>query len=62
MVERAFADGTRIVAGFLPRGDTRAQVALVHERLPDTEAVTQAKAYWQERLTVLKELLERGVL
>jgi hypothetical protein len=56
----SLADGTRIVAGFLPKGDTRAQVALVHERLPGTEAVTQAKAYWQERLTVLKEFLERG--
>lgn len=55
------ADGTRIVAGFLPKGETRAQVALVHERLPGTEAVAQAKAYWQERLTVLKQLLERGV-
>jgi hypothetical protein len=54
------ADGTRIVAGFLPKGEARAQVALVHERLPGSEAVTQAKAYWQERLTVLKELLERG--
>jgi hypothetical protein len=52
------ADGTRVVAGFLAKGDARSQVALVHERLADSEAVGESKAYWQERLAVLKQFLE----
>src|SRR6266545_4243770 len=54
-----WADGpTRIVAGLTPKGDAKAQVAVLHERLPDAAAAAEMKAYWRERLTALKGLLE----
>ena len=31
-----------------------------HERLPDAPAAEKAKAYWRERLAVLKTVLEDG--
>jgi hypothetical protein len=31
-----------------------------HERLPDARAAEEAKAYWRERLDVLKTVLEGG--
>jgi hypothetical protein len=30
----------------------------VHERLPSAEAAEEAKAFWRERMTVLKAVLE----
>lgn len=54
-----WADGTtRIAVGFTPKGDTKAEVAVLHERLTDGNAVAGMKAYWRERLTALKQLLE----
>jgi hypothetical protein len=37
-------------------------VALSHERLPDSEAADEMKAWWRERLTALKSQLEGGEL
>ena len=51
-------DGTRISVTFVARGETKSQVAVEHERLPDTAAAEQAKAYWRERLTALKTVME----
>jgi uncharacterized protein YndB with AHSA1/START domain len=52
-------DGTtRVIVDFAAKGDTRSQVALQHERLPDAKAAEQTKAYWRERMTALKTLLE----
>jgi hypothetical protein len=54
-----WADGTtRIAVGFTPKGAAKAQVAVAHEKLADAEAVAAMKAYWRERLTTLKQLLE----
>jgi hypothetical protein len=54
-----WADGPgRIVAGFTPKGEARAMVALAHEKLPDAQAAARMKAYWRERLAVLKRALE----
>lgn len=53
-----WADGTRIVVGFTPKGEAKAHVGLQHERLPDADAAAQLKAYWRERLAALKQLLE----
>ncbi len=54
-----FGDGaTRVNVGFTAKGDTRAQVALAHERLPDAETAERMKAYWRERLAALETLLE----
>ena len=49
---------TRLVVGFADKGAGKAQVALSHERVPDAEVAAELKAYWRERLTALKALLE----
>ncbi|MEU4717306.1 hypothetical protein AB0F73_27165 [Micromonospora purpureochromogenes] len=51
---------TRIVVGFAPKGDTKATVTVVHEKLTDAEQAAALKAYWRERLAALKQLLESG--
>jgi hypothetical protein len=54
-----WADGpSRITVWFTPKGAAKAEVAVVHERLPGAEAVAEMKAYWRERLTAFKRLLE----
>ena len=49
---------TRLVVGFTEKGPAKAQVALAHERVPDADVAAELKAYWRERLGVLKTLLE----
>lgn len=51
-------DSTRIVVTFLPKGDVKALVALSHDKLTDAEAAARMKAYWRDRLAVLKQFLE----
>lgn len=51
-------DGTRIDATFDAKGEGKSQVAMEHVRLPDARSAEEAKAYWRERLTALKALLE----
>jgi uncharacterized protein YndB with AHSA1/START domain len=55
-----WTDGdTRVNVTFLPKGEAKSTVALEHRRLPDAGEADRMKHYWRERLTVLKELLER---
>jgi Domain of unknown function (DUF4287) len=49
---------TRLVIAFTARGDAKSQVALVHERISDAAAAEALKAYWRERVKVLKRALE----
>jgi uncharacterized protein YndB with AHSA1/START domain len=49
---------TRVVFGFEAKGDGKSTVALSHERLPDSESAATMKAFWRERLSGLKALLE----
>jgi uncharacterized protein YndB with AHSA1/START domain len=49
---------TRVVVGFTRKAQAKSQVALLHERLPNTRAANRMKAYWRERLAALKALLE----
>jgi hypothetical protein len=49
---------TRLVVNFTARGDAKSQVALVHERIPDAETAAGLKAFWRERVAVLKQVLE----
>jgi uncharacterized protein YndB with AHSA1/START domain len=49
---------TRLVIAFTARGDAKSQVALVHERVPDAETAERLKAFWRERVAVLKQVLE----
>ena len=51
-------DDTRISVTFEAKSDTKSQLALQHERLPDPQTAQQTKTFWQQRLTVLKAELE----
>jgi hypothetical protein len=53
-----WADASRIAAGFVAKGDGKAQVAVLHEKLADAEAAARMKEYWRERLAELKRLVE----
>jgi uncharacterized protein YndB with AHSA1/START domain len=49
---------SRVVVWLTPKGDTKTQVAIQHEKLPDADTAAEMKAYWRERLNALKALLE----
>ena len=49
---------TRVNVNFVALGETKSQAALAHERLPDAETAEAMKAYWRERVAVLKRVLE----
>ena len=54
-----WGDGqTRLVVSFVAKGDAKSTLALSHERIPDAEQAERHKAYWRERVGVLKEVLE----
>jgi uncharacterized protein YndB with AHSA1/START domain len=49
---------TRVNVFFTPKGEARSTAAIQHERLPDAEEAEHMRAYWRERVAVLKEVLE----
>jgi hypothetical protein len=49
---------TRVIVGFEAKAAGKSVVALAHERLPDSESAATMKAFWRERLSGLKALLE----
>jgi uncharacterized protein YndB with AHSA1/START domain len=51
-------DGSIVAVWFTPKGDTKSNVALAHQKLPDRGAVEQAKQQWATRLDALGRLLE----
>lgn len=52
-------DGTtRIAVWFTSKDETKSQVAVQHEKLADGDEAAVWKAYWRERLNVLKKVLE----
>jgi uncharacterized protein YndB with AHSA1/START domain len=54
-----WGDGaTRVHVTFAARGEAKSTLALSHERLPDGGEAERMKAYWRERVTGLKEVLE----
>jgi hypothetical protein len=54
-----WGDGeTRVIVGFIAKGDAKSTVALEHARLPDAEKASRMKAFWRDRVAVLKEVLE----
>jgi hypothetical protein len=54
-----WGDGeTRVIVGFIAKGEAKSTVALEHARLPDAEKAERMKAYWRDRVAVLKEVLE----
>ena len=56
----AWGDGTsRVLVTFAAKGDDRSTAALQHRRLADAGEADRMKAYWRERVSALKEDLER---
>ena len=54
-----WGDGSsRVNVGFTAKSDTTSMIALSHERLPDADTAEAMKAWWRERLTDLKSMLE----
>jgi hypothetical protein len=51
-------DGTRVVVGFEAKGEDKSTASLAHEKLPDAEEAERMKAFWRERVGMLKEVLE----
>ena len=55
-----WGDGTsRVIVGFDAKGEQKSTMALQHVRLADRDEADRMKAYWRERVTALKEELER---
>jgi hypothetical protein len=49
---------TRLLIAFTARGESKSQVALTHERVPDAGTADKLKAFWRERMAALKQVLE----
>jgi len=50
-------DGSSVLLGFTKKGAAKSAVAVQHTKLGDRAAVTKMKAFWQERLAALGDLL-----
>jgi len=50
-------DGSAVLLGFTKKGAAKSAVAVQHTKLGDRAAVTKMKAFWQERLAALGDLL-----
>jgi hypothetical protein len=56
----AWTDGaSRVTVTVSPMGGGRTQVVVAHDRLRDGGDAANLKTYWRQRLSALKELLER---
>ena len=51
-------DGTNVVVGFQEKGPEKGVVSVAHGKLPSKEAAEGKKAFWAERLGVLKAMAE----
>jgi hypothetical protein len=55
-----WGDGSsRVMVAFSAKGEEKSTMALQHVRLADLAEAERMKAYWRERVTALKEELER---
>ena len=52
-------DQTSVQLGFIGKGPAKSQVAVQHGRLVDRAAATKMKAFWEERLQALGQVLAR---
>jgi hypothetical protein len=54
-----WGDGTtRVLVGFIAKGDAKSTAALEHARLADAGEADRMRAFWRERVAALKQLLE----
>lgn len=49
---------TRLVVWLSSKGESKTQIAIQQEKLADADAAAEWKAYWRDRLAVLKSVLE----
>ena len=55
-----WVDGdSRVHVTFAPKGDGKSTASVSHERLADAQAAAGMKAFWRDRMTTLKQELER---
>lgn len=54
-----WGDGTDVVVGFYPKGESKCQVVAQHGKLKDAKAGTKMKLFWADALDRLRELLEK---
>lgn len=55
-----WGDGTtRVIVSFAAKGDGKSTATVQHERLPGADEAERMKAYWRERVTAMKQELER---
>ena len=55
-----WGDGaTRVIVGFVAKGEDKSTAALQHIRLADAGEAERMKAYWRRRVATMKEVLER---
>jgi hypothetical protein len=55
-----WGDGTsRVIVAFDAKGEQKSTMALQHVRLADGDEAERMKAYWRERVSALKDELER---
>jgi uncharacterized protein YndB with AHSA1/START domain len=55
-----WGDGTSVQLWFTAKDRSRSQVAVQHTELPDRDAAKRMKAYWEERLGALSQVLSPG--
>jgi hypothetical protein len=48
-----------VAVGFTSKGAGKSQVALEHSRLPSPKEADRMKSYWRERVSTLKDQLEK---
>jgi len=51
-------DGTDVMMGVIPKGESKSSVGVQQSKLPDRAAAEQAKQFWGKRLDELRERLE----
>jgi len=51
---------SRVVVDFASSGKGKSQVSVQHQRLRNAKAAAEMKAFWRERLSALKALLEES--
>jgi uncharacterized protein YndB with AHSA1/START domain len=49
---------TRLTLSFEAKGPRKSQVALAHEKIADAQQADELKAFWRERMNLVKKLLE----
>ncbi len=58
LVRLDWPDGTLVLIGFQSKGNEKCAIGIQHSKLSDAQAAEWAKAFWSQKLTELKTILE----